>query len=155
MRFRANDLELAMADGFDLMDILDMDDIVLSQAAAELEEEYMEDVLLCQAGDSPAVDVARFDENYVAHDTFETDFDILQDVSFELGLFLEENLQHWVNTDNQHMSEKAKIEYDDRFVPPVSEKEIEELVSAQTNANTKKNTRWSVGVFNEWRSAES
>ncbi|CAC5398657.1 unnamed protein product [Mytilus coruscus] len=70
-----------MADGFDLMDFLDMDNIVLSQAAAELEEEYMEDVLLCQAGDSPAIDVAPFDENYVAHDTFETDFDIMQDRS--------------------------------------------------------------------------
>lgn len=84
LRCRANDIDLAMANGLDLMDIFYMNDILLSQTAVELEEEYMEDVLLCQAGDSPAFNMAPSDENYVAHDTFETDFDILQDVSFKL-----------------------------------------------------------------------
>lgn len=85
----------------DLIDIFDMDDIVLSQTAAKLKKEYMKDILFCLAGDSLAFDMALFDERYLAHDTFETNFDILQDVNFELGLFFEDNLQHWVNADNQ------------------------------------------------------
>lgn len=43
----------------------------------------------------------------------------------------------------------------ERFIAPVSDEDIEKLISSQTNANTKKNTKWSIGVFNEWRIARS
>lgn len=109
-----------------------MDDIVLSQTAAKLKKEYMKDILICQAGDSLAFDMALFDERYLAHDTFETNFDILQDVNFELGLFFEDNLQHWVNADNQPLSDKAEIEYDYRFVPQVSETKQKERMRLPT-----------------------
>ena len=38
-----------------------------------------------------------------------------------------------------------------RFATPFSDVEVNELINAQENANTKKNTTWSVRVFESWR----
>lgn len=90
----------------------------------------MEDVLLCQVGDSPAVDGDPFDENCVAHDAFKTNFCNLAGCKF------------W----GRIISWGKSAALSD-LVLPVSEIQIEELGSA------KKNPKWWVGVVNEWKSA--
>ena len=157
-----------MADASDF-DFLELDDITLSQVAAEIEDdisltqiaselenEYMEDLLLCQAGDryeETSIAPMLF-ESHVANDSFESDYDLFRAVSFELEMFLE-NDDSSVNNPAKLKSEDETVECDERFKAPVSDKEIEELVSAQTNANTRKNTKWAFGVFEEWRSARA
>ena len=42
-----------------------------------------------------------------------------------------------------------------RFVPPVSDEAIQQLVSNHENRNTKKNTSWAAGVFFAWRDARN
>ncbi|XP_076083571.1 uncharacterized protein LOC143054444 [Mytilus galloprovincialis] len=65
----------------------------------------------------------------------ESDFDIFQTAIFDLGLNFEEI---------QAPS--------DRFTTVVTDEEMSNLVNDKMNANTKKNTKWAVGVFNQWRS---
>ena len=43
----------------------------------------------------------------------------------------------------------------DRFTTVVTDEEISNLVNEKMNANTKKNTKWAVGVFNQWRSFQA
>lgn len=53
-------------------------------------------------------------------------------------------------------AEENSVDYsDDRFSPPISEEDIKNLINSQTNDNTRKNTKWAIGVFNEWRSARA
>ena len=40
-----------------------------------------------------------------------------------------------------------------RFVLPVSDDEIRQLIENHENRNTKKNTNWAAGVFSAWRNA--
>lgn len=48
--------------------------------------------------------------------------------------------------------QSSKENTTDRFSTVVIDEEISNLVNEKMNANTKKNTKWAVGVFNEWRS---
>ncbi|CAC5385968.1 unnamed protein product [Mytilus coruscus] len=76
--------------------------------------------------------------------------------TFDLGDFL---LTDFKDEDVEPVRFTAPVLDEDvepvRFTAPVSDEDIEKLISSQTNANTKKNTKWSIGVFNEWRIARS
>ncbi|CAG2226486.1 unnamed protein product [Mytilus edulis] len=119
------------------------DDMSLSQIAMKIEKDYADDAL-CQGGDR---NVENFTiplqfESFVSKESFddtnlvaESDFDIFQTAIFDLGLNFEE------------MQAPS-----DRFTTVVTDEEISNLVNEKMNANTKKNTKWAVGVFNQWRS---
>ncbi|VDI45795.1 receptor-type tyrosine-protein phosphatase T [Mytilus galloprovincialis] len=105
--------------------------------------DYADDAL-CKEGDRS---VEKFTiplqfKSFVSKESFddtnlvaESDFDILQTAIFDLGLHFEE------------MQAPS-----DRFTTVVTDEEISNLVNEKMNANTKKNTKWAVGVFNQWRS---
>lgn len=38
-----------------------------------------------------------------------------------------------------------------RFSDLVSDEDVRKLIEGQENQNTKKNTKWAVGVFEKWR----
>ncbi|CAC5365805.1 unnamed protein product [Mytilus coruscus] len=119
------------------------DDMSLSQIAMKIEKDYA-DYALCQGGDR---NIENFPiplqfESFVAKESFddtnlvaESDFDLFQTAIFDLGLNFGE-----MQAPN------------DRFTTVVTDDEISNLVNEKMNANTKKNTKWAVGVFNQWRS---
>ncbi|CAC5403423.1 unnamed protein product [Mytilus coruscus] len=119
------------------------DDMSLSQIAMKIEKDYA-DYALCQGGDR---NIENFPiplqfESFVAKESFddtnlvaESDFDLFQTAIFDLGLNFGE-----MQAPN------------DRFTTVVTDEEISNLVNEKMNANTKKNTKWAVGVFNQWRS---
>ena len=159
-----------MSDVFDLLDdfVLSQaatemeDDITLTQLADKLEDEYLEDLLMCQAGDRsdqmPNVS-ARDSESYVANgdfghnDAFYSDFDIFKAVSFDLGIILEDEENQAENDGNVYEGSVHNV--NERFTEMVSDQEIQDLINSQTNANTKKNTKWAIGAFNDWRLARA
>ena len=40
-----------------------------------------------------------------------------------------------------------------RFADPVSDEDVRKLIEGQENQNTKKNTKWAVGVWEKWRAS--
>ena len=136
------------------------DDISLTPIADQIEQEYFDDAILCQIGDfresgNMADLIPRGHEesaSYVANDIFDC-------ISFDLGFTdmpynFPRTLLDGPPTEEAKPSVKTE-NCNERFLVPVSDEEIETLISAQTNANTMKNTKWAVGAFDEWRAARA
>ncbi|CAC5392334.1 unnamed protein product [Mytilus coruscus] len=155
-----------MADAFSLpseslpdwleIEHVESDDLVLSQVLQEVEE----DMSLANAS-------ATIEENIrlsQIHPNIEPFYNmsVSQAVdyyhlgTFDIGDFM---LTDFKDEDVEPVHFTAPVLDEDvepvRFTAPVSDEYIEKLISSQTNANTKKNTKWSIGVFNEWRNARS
>lgn len=101
----------------------DMDDISLSQACETIEKEYE------MLNELNVLSLTQTLEQY--------------DIKNDIKLDREEYGDLLIKSDLQ--------EEFTRFVEPVTDSEIKELIDSQENANTKKNTAWSVRVFEMWR----
>ncbi|ESO98023.1 hypothetical protein LOTGIDRAFT_174460 [Lottia gigantea] len=60
-----------------------------------------------------------------------------------------------ISTAEEQVKEEVKSVVVERFQTQVSQFEIDTLIHSQTNANTRKNTKWSLNIFNEWRKCRS
>lgn len=70
------------------------------------------------------------------------------DFDFDLG-YLTEIL---FGSDNENVKTELSEDRDSiRFGKAVSDEDMKNLIDGQKYANTDKNTRWAVGVFNAWR----
>jgi len=140
-------------------DFLELDDLQLSQIAEEMENGN--DFHLSQA-------VADVDDGMINsavtnrvkdEDHFE-DFRISPAASItDVNLTISQVMTYHVDFvdygtfDFSYLDETYKTEpQSNRFSPIVSDEEIDQLISAQKNANTTKNTKWAIKVFDEWRS---
>lgn len=128
------------------------DDLSLTQIATKIEEDYARDFALCHGGDRNIENQTQSEhvpikfESFVPNNSFDetnsvvqSDFDLFQTALFDLGFNFEE-------------MQSSKESTTDRFSTVVTDEDISNLVNEKMNANTKKNTKWAVGVFNEWRS---
>lgn len=109
----------------------DLENFVLSQVAEEIEDDFK----LTQIAAKIEEDYAFQNPGNNSENVQPTnDFDLFETALFDLG-FLDENCN-------------------DRFssVNVATDDEITNLIDGNMNVNTKKNTKWAVGVFNEWRS---
>ncbi|XP_063397184.1 uncharacterized protein KIAA1958-like [Mytilus trossulus] len=158
--------EAMMADAFSLpleslpdwleIENVDTDDLVLSQVLQEVEE----DMSLANASETIEENI-RLSQIHSNMEPF-YNMSVSQAVdyyhlgTFELGDFLLTDLK---DEDVEPVRFTTPVLDEDvepvRFTAPVSDEDIEKLISSQANANTKKNTKWSIGVFNEWRIARS
>jgi hypothetical protein len=139
-------------------DFRDLDDLQLSQIVEEMEDDFHLSQAVADVDDgmiNSAVTNRIKDEDH-----FE-DFRISQAASIadvNLTISQARNTYHvdfvdFGRFDFSYFDETYKTEpQSNRFSAIVSDEEIDQLISARKNANTTKNTKWAIKVFDEWRS---
>lgn len=123
MEINSEEFKTINFNDLDFVDSDDMDDISLSQACETIEQEYE---LL---NDLNVLSLTQTVEKYDVKNEIPLDIQSYGD------LVIKSDLKQDLN----------------RFVEPVTDCEIKDLIDSQENVNTKKNTAWSVRVFEMWR----
>jgi len=114
-------------------DLFDEDDLLLTQICEMVENEN--------------------NGNQCAHEDLDDDtltqlcLEVEKNETVETGHFYVDLNSQYVD---EGFMEETKTSFE-RFGVPVSNEEIKNLVDSQENANTKKNSKWSYGVFEAWR----
>lgn len=139
-------------------DILELDDLQLSQIAEEMEDVFHLSQAVADADDGMINSAVT---NRVKDEDHFEDFKISQAASIaDVNLTISQAMNTYhvdfvdFGTFNlSYFDETYKTEpQSNRFPAIVSDEEIDQLISAQKNANTAKNTKWAINVFDEWRS---
>ena len=126
-----------MDDGYDFM---------LSQVLDTVETEIMVENSLGNLTISQSIEQYLGDED-PTHMDFET-------INFDLGIFLPGNSLEKMDGDiKEETLECVKDSQDRRFAAAVSDDDLQKLINSQANPNTRRNTKWSVELFNKWRAS--
>lgn len=122
-------------------------DFMLSQILDSVETEIMMENSLGQFGNlniSQSIDMYLGDE-----DTTNMDFET---IDFDLGIFSRENSLEQNDADMKTETFDCVKEFQNRrFAEAVSDNDLQQLIESQSNPNTRRNTKWSVEMFNKWR----
>ena len=98
-----------------------LDDLTISQIAENMKNEHF---IFQEMED---LSISQTIDQYLPGDVFNLDFSMCDD-KFDLY-------------EGDHS----------RFVKPVFDEELKNLVENQEHVNTKNNTKWAINVFNKWR----
>ncbi|XP_055956187.1 zinc finger MYM-type protein 2-like [Patella vulgata] len=144
----------------------DDEDIILSQNLDDIEKELAvinnienddDDIILSQILDNIEKELAE--KNNIEKDVDYGELNLISTAEEFVKAEMEKESDYGefnlISTAEEHVKEEVKSVVVERFQTPVSQVEIDTLIHSQTNANTRKNTKWSLNIFNEWRKCRS